>query len=151
MNAPILRAVVGDLTRIGLRKLPAGPVTQIHQTARIPLIDVGTIRLIKGGQVAVCPGVEGFTQDGAVFMDGSRGKFDAVILATGYRPRVNAFLQGASAACDDHGTPLSSGCETPIAGLYFCGYRVLPTGMLREIAREALRIAAAIARRTHRI
>jgi indole-3-pyruvate monooxygenase len=148
INAPILRVVVGDLTRIGLRKLPVGPVTQIQRDARIPLIDVGTIRLIKGGQIAVCPGIERFTEDGAVFTDGSRGEFDAVILATGYRPRVNAFLEGSSAACDENGRPLSSGHETAIPGLYFCGYRVSPTGMLREIAREARRIGAAIARRS---
>jgi hypothetical protein len=30
-------------------------------------------------------------------------------------------------------------------GLYFCGYYVAPTGMFREIAIEAKRIAASIA------
>jgi indole-3-pyruvate monooxygenase len=74
-----------------------------------------------------------------------------VILATGYRPRVNAFLEGASAAYDENGTPSSSGREAPIPGLYFCGYYVSPTGMLREIALEARRISAAIARtKTHK-
>jgi hypothetical protein len=66
-------------------------------------------------------------------------------LATGYRPRVNAFLEGAPAAYGDNGTPLFSGPETPIPGLYFCGFHVSPTGMLREIALEARRISAAIA------
>jgi len=80
-------------------------------------------------------------------MDGKRGKFDAVILATGYRPRVNTFLEGASTVCDENGTPLSSGHEMPIPGLYFCGYYVSPTGMLREIALEAQQISAAIARK----
>ena len=47
LNAPILRAVVGDLTPYGLRQLPRGPLTQIQRDARIPLIDVGTIKLIK--------------------------------------------------------------------------------------------------------
>jgi lysine/ornithine N-monooxygenase len=37
-------------------------------------------------------------------MEKQRG-FEAVILATGYRPRVNAFLEGAPAAYGDNGTP----------------------------------------------
>jgi cation diffusion facilitator CzcD-associated flavoprotein CzcO len=146
LNAPLLRAVMGDLTRYGLHKSPQGPITQIQRNARVPLIDVGTIRLIKRGQVKVYPGIERFTGDAIQFTDGRQRKFDAVILATGYRPRVNAFLEVALAAYDEKGTPLFSGPETPIPGLYFCGFHVSPTGMLREIAREARRISAAIAR-----
>ena len=145
LNAPILRAVVGDLTRYGLRKLPRGPVTQIRRDARIPLIDIGTLKLIKHGQVTVRPGIDRYTDDGIIFTDGQHEKFEAVILATGYRPRVNAFLQGCAAAHDEDGTPSSSGCEAALRGLYFFGYDVPPTGMLRQIALEARCISAAIA------
>ncbi|MBI3805627.1 MAG: NAD(P)/FAD-dependent oxidoreductase [Nitrospirae bacterium] len=144
LNALILRAAIGDLTRYGLRKLPYGPATQIRHDARIPLIDVGTIKQIKQGGITVCPGIERFTEEGVRFTDGDQRKFEAVILATGYRPRVNAFLEGTSAVYDENGTPLSSGREAPIPGLYFCGYHVSATGMLREIAFEAQRIVAAI-------
>lgn len=51
LNGLILRAVVGDLTRYGLRKSPHGPAMQIRRDARIPLIDVGTIELIKRGRI----------------------------------------------------------------------------------------------------
>lgn len=147
LNAPILRAMVGDLTRYGLRRLPRGPLSQIERDARIPLIDVGTLKLIRDGRVAVHAGIERFTAEGVVFTDGTPGKFDAVILATGYRPRVNAFVEGAAGAWADDGTPSSSGRESALPGLYFCGYNVCPTGMLREIALEAQRISAAIARK----
>jgi indole-3-pyruvate monooxygenase len=147
LNAPILAAVVGDLTRYGLRKLPHGPITQIQRDGRIPLIDVGTIKLIKQGQIAVFPGIARFTEEGVIFSDGVEKHFDAVILATGYRPRVNTFLGQASGAYDKNGTPLSSGEETLLPGLYFCGYSVPPTGMLHEIALEARRIGGLIARR----
>jgi cation diffusion facilitator CzcD-associated flavoprotein CzcO len=149
LNAPILGVAVGDLTRYGLRKLPRGPMSQIRRDARIPLIDVGTIKLIKQGQISVCPGIERFTEEGVVFTDGSARTFDAVILATGYRPQVSAFLEGAS-AYDEHGTPLNSGPAAPMPGLYFCGYYVSPTGMLREIALEARQISAAIAQKRGR-
>jgi indole-3-pyruvate monooxygenase len=147
LNGPILDAVIGDLRPYGLRRLSRGPMTQIQRDARIPLIDVGTIELIKRGHITVCPGIERFTEEGVMFTDGNQRKFDAAILATGYRPRVDAFLEGASAACDDGGTPLTSGRESPIPGLYFCGYFVSPTGMLREISLEARRISADIARK----
>jgi len=146
INAPILRAVIGDLTKYGFRKLPYGPATQIQNDKHIPLIDIGTMKLIKQGHLTVYPGVTEFTETGVEFLDGKQAQFDSVILATGYRPRVNAFLQGASNTHDEAGTPASSGRETSMPGLYFCGYYVSPTGMLREIGIEAMQISAAIAK-----
>jgi hypothetical protein len=69
------------------------------------------------------------------------------VLATGCRPRVNEFIPDASSAFDEDGTPTSTGKEASIPGLYFCGYYVSPTGMLREIAIEARQIGAAIAQK----
>lgn len=146
MNTPILRAVIGDITKYGLRKLPYGPATQIQNDKHIPLIDVGTIKLIKQGHITVHSGVEEFTENGVKFTDGKEAQFDAVILATGYRPQVNAFLNETT-VYDESGTPESSGSEASIPGLYFCGYYVSPTGMLREIAIEAKQVSAEIARK----
>jgi indole-3-pyruvate monooxygenase len=146
MNAPILRAAIGDITKLGLRKLPYGPATQIRNDKRIPLIDVGTIKLIKQGHITVYSGIQEFTESGVRFTDGREAKFEVVIVATGYRPRVDTFLKAAR-VYDENGTPVSSGCETSAPGLYFCGYHVSPTGMLREIAIEAKQISAAIAKK----
>ena len=151
LNAVILRAAMGDLTRYGLRKSARGPLSQIHDQGSVPLIDVGTIALIKQGRIKVRPGIARFDGQDVVFTDGSHIRFDAVILATGYRPRVNALLEHALAVHDENGTPLSSGCETAIPGLYFCGYHVSATGMLREIGLEARKICAAIARKPSRV
>ncbi len=145
LNTPILRATIGDITKYGLRPLPHGPLMQIRQDARIPLIDVGTIQLIKEGHITVYPGIESFTEEAVLFTNGQQRNFDAVILATGYRPRVNTFLQAISDVYDEQGKPSTSGCESSVPGLYFCGYYVSPTGMLREVALEAKRISAAIA------
>jgi cation diffusion facilitator CzcD-associated flavoprotein CzcO len=146
LNAPILRLAVGDLSRYGLRSARRGPMSQIKRDARIPLIDVGTLNLIERGQIAVRPGIDRFTADGVVFTDGRHERYAAVILATGYRPRVDAFLQGATGALDAEGAPLSSGRQAALPGLYFCGFYVAPTGMLRQIAQEARRISASIAK-----
>jgi cation diffusion facilitator CzcD-associated flavoprotein CzcO len=115
INTPILRIAIGDLTKYGLRKLSYGPLTQIQRDGQIPLIDIGTIHLIKNHQVTVYEGIKEFIQDGVIFNDGKQARFDAVILAKGYRPRVNAFLTGISAALyNENGMPLSSGRETKI-------------------------------------
>lgn len=146
INAPILRFTIGDITKYGLRKLPYGPITQIRRDRHIPLIDIGTLRLIKSGQVAVYEGIKEFGRDDVIFNNGKQAPFEAVILATGYRPRVDTLLNGLSMPVyDEHGLPLSSGYATKMPGLYFCGYDVAPTGMLREIGIEARRISAAIA------
>jgi cation diffusion facilitator CzcD-associated flavoprotein CzcO len=146
INAPILRAVLGDLGRYGLVQSAGGPLTRVRREGRIPVIDVGTIARIKRGEIGVRPGIERFTEDSVVFTGGGPEAFDAVVLATGYRARVDAFLEDAGGALDPDGTPRSSGRESGVPGLYFCGYHVAATGMLREIAREARQIAAAIAR-----
>lgn len=147
INAPILRTVVGDITKYGLRKLPYGPATQIKKDKRIPLIDVGTMRLICLGEIVVYTGVEKFLENRIRFNDGKEADFDAVVLATGYRPQVSDFLQDNASVLDKEGTPISTGKESSIPGLYFCGYYVSPTGMLREIAIEARQISKAIAQK----
>ena len=148
INKPILRFAIGDITKYGLRKLPYGPLAQIRQDGHIPLIDIGTLKLIKDGQVTVHPGIREFTDAGVVFVDGRQAQFDAIILATGYRPRVDTFLTGLPAAVSEkNGKPFSSGFEANTPGLYFCGYYVAPTGMLREIGLEAKRISASISKK----
>lgn len=143
INAPILRAVIGDYTKYGLRKLPYGPATQMRQYGTIPLIDIGTIDLITSGAITVHPGIEKFTTTGVTFTDGSHVDADLVVLATGYRPQVDTFID-ARASYDESGAPLISGHEAGVPGLYYCGYFVSPTGMLREIGMEARRIAESI-------
>ena len=145
LNAPVTRAIIGDLTRYGLRKPAQGPVTQIRETGRVPFIDVGTIKLIKGGQVKVREGISHFTEEGVMFTNGIQEPFDAIVLATGFRPKVNTWLQGAEQVLNAEGTPLHSGQAVDLPGLYFCGYYISPTGMLREIAREAQGLSKLIA------
>ena len=149
LNAPVIRLLVGDLTRYGLRKPADGPITQIKEHGRVPFIDVGTIGLVKKGLVQVRPGIDRFTPDGVVFNDGRAEAFDAVVLATGYRPDVQSWLELDANALDEGGLPrVSGGALEGNPGLYFCGYFISPTGMLREIALEAKRLAPLIAK-TH--
>jgi indole-3-pyruvate monooxygenase len=102
------------------------------------------VKQIKDGRIAVHGGIDRFSQDGVVFLDGSPMAFDAVILATGYRAAIQDLLVGWESVCDSSGTPTVSGSPTALAGLYFCGMYVSPAGMLRDIGIEATRISAHI-------
>jgi hypothetical protein len=100
----------------------------------VPLLDVGTVALLRRGAVALYGAIRRFEADGVAFDDGRRARFDAVVLATGYRPRLG-FLEGVPGP-GDRAAP---------EGLHYCGFNVVATGMLREVGREARRIARAVA------
>jgi len=138
----VSRVAIGRLEPLGLHRPPYGPMRQIGSTGHIPLLDIGTVASIRRGEIAVRGGVEAFTREGARFVGRAAAEpFDAVVLATGYRPGLAAFLEAPEALGADE---VPRGGALP--GLYFCGFHVVATGMLREIAIEARQIAGEIAR-----
>lgn len=141
--APLVYAYVGNVYKHGLRKNPLGPIEQIKTEEQVPLIDVGTVKLIKSGALPVYPGLERFTAGGVSFSDGRERAFDAVVLATGYRPEVSELIPQVDETVAPGGAPVASGQEL-LPGLYVCGFYVSRTGMLREIGIEARRIAESI-------
>ena len=143
INAPVLRLAVGDFEKLGLRRAAKGPRQMIEEDGRVPLIDIGTLAKIRDGSIKVRGGVDRFTAEGVVFSDGAAEKFDAVILATGFRPDLRRLVPGVEGVFDSHGMPLVTGAATNVPGLYFCGQITVPTGQLREIGIEAQRIAKA--------
>ena len=145
LSAPLLRLKFGDISRLGLRKSSQGPLAQVVGGWRIPLIDVGTVDLIRQKHIQVRPGIRALTERGVSFDDGSEASFDAIVLATGFRAALGRIVDTAE-VIDASGKPLERGGETRIPGLYLCGFNVTPTGMLREIALEARHIAAEVSR-----
>lgn len=142
LSAPLVWLTVGSPERLGLRTSDKGPLTMVEEDGRIPLLDVGTVDAIRAGRIEVRPGIERFEGETAVFVDGTRAPFDAVILATGFRPDLRPLLPNVEGVLDAAGLPRVSGRATSQPGLYFCSFRVSPTGQLREIGIEAKRIAA---------
>ena len=141
INAPVLRLAVGDIEKLGLRRATKGPRQMVEEDGRVPLIDIGTIAKIKDGSIKIRGGIDRFTTDGVIFTGESTEKFDAVILATGFRPDLRKLLPDVNDVFDQHGMPLVTGQRTSAPGLYFCGQITVPTGQLREIGIEARRIA----------
>jgi cation diffusion facilitator CzcD-associated flavoprotein CzcO len=144
INWPLLRLIIGDIRKYGFQKLPYGPITQVVKEKKIPLIDAGTLSLIKQKKIKVYKGIKVINGDRIEFMDGQEEQFDVIISATGYQPAVGDFMEDYHMVSDDKGFPLTSGKESNLPGLYFCGYYVSPGGMIREIGIEAKSIAKAI-------
>ncbi|MGE3810361.1 MAG: flavin-containing monooxygenase [Candidatus Nanopelagicales bacterium] len=145
LAAPLVALTVGDITKVGLRKLPYGPQTQIKNDRHIPLLDIGTMDHIKAGRITVHGDIARFTPTGVELADGTTLDVDAVVLATGYRPGLEEFLPAWQQVCDADGRPTVSGGRTALPGLYFVGQFVSPSGMLREMGLEAERVAKLIA------
>jgi cation diffusion facilitator CzcD-associated flavoprotein CzcO len=141
LAAPLIRLTLGDLSQLGLRRPVSGPITQIRRTGRIPLLDTGTVGLIRKGRIELMPGVQAMDETHVTFTDGRRKPFDAIVLATGFRPGLEQLLVAADLPAELHGNP--AGAK---AGLFFCGFVVTPRGTFSDIGAEARRIAAEVAR-----
>jgi len=140
LAAPLVRLTIGDITKLGFRKLPMGPFTQIKTRTRIPLIDVGTVKLVREGHIEVLGDIREMGEADVTFDDGRARDFDAIVAATGFRPRSGFFLAPPSDILDAEQPQPPSGGDKK-SGLHHCGFIVSATGMLREIGIEAQRVA----------
>ena len=141
INAPILRLALGSFERLGLRRAAKGPRQMIDEDGRVPMIDVGTLGRIRDGSIKIRGGIERLTNESVVFDNGTSEDFDAIVLATGFRPDLRRLIPDVNGVFDAHGRPRVTGRATDVPGLYFCGQTVSPTGQLREIGIEAQRLA----------
>jgi cation diffusion facilitator CzcD-associated flavoprotein CzcO len=142
INAPILRLATGPIEKWGLRRAAKGPRQMVEEDGRAPLIDIGTLDRIRDRSIEIRRGIERLTPDGVVFADARTEEFDAIILATGFRPDLRSLVPDVDGVFDSHGMPRVTGQATSAPGLYFCGQITSPTGQLREIGLEARRMAA---------
>ncbi len=136
--------VVGDLSRWGIVRPKMGPNRMIEELGRIPLLDIGTIAMVKQGRIRVLPAVQDILPDSVRVAGGDVFPFDGIIFATGYATGLDHLIDGFDTIADARGRPHRFGEETGIAGLYFVGFKNPPTGALREIAFEAPRMARSV-------
>ncbi|WP_351226956.1 NAD(P)/FAD-dependent oxidoreductase [Streptomyces sp. NPDC002133] len=141
----LARVAVPDLSAHGLPRPDTGLYSRVGQGA-IPVQDVGLIDAIRAGRVEPVAAVESFDGDKVVLADGSRLSPDTVIAATGYCRALEP-LVGHLGVLDERGRPVVHGGrsarETP--GLYFTGFTNPISGMFREMALDARKIARALA------
>ncbi|WP_333773643.1 flavin-containing monooxygenase [Streptomyces sp. IBSBF 3136] len=144
---PLARISTPDLSAHGLARPDTGLYSRVREGA-IPVQDVGLIDAVRKGKVEVVAAVEGFEDGKVTLADGSRISPDAVIAATGYARALEG-LVGHLEVLDGRGKPVTHGPRTPAnaPGLYFTGFTNPISGMLRELAIDAEKIARAVARR----
>ncbi|MGW1131135.1 flavin-containing monooxygenase [Streptomyces griseoluteus] len=144
---PMARLSTPDLSEHGLPRPEAGLYSRVRQGA-IPVQDVGLIDAVRTGKVEIVAAVEGFEDGKVALADGTRIAPDAVIAATGYSRGLDS-LVGHLGVLDERGRPTVHGARTPkdAPGLYFTGFTNPISGMFRELAIDAEKIAKSLARR----
>ncbi|MCX5074047.1 NAD(P)/FAD-dependent oxidoreductase [Streptomyces sp. NBC_00513] len=147
LSALVARASVPDLSAYGLPRPATGLYSRVRQGA-IPIQDVGLIDAVRSGRVEPVAAVDALDGDEVVLADGTRISPDVVIAATGYRRALEG-LVGHLDVLDDRGRPRVHGGRTPAHApdLYFTGFTNPISGMLRELALDARKIAKAVARK----
>lgn len=152
LAAATRRLTIGDLTRYGLPPPRRGTSTSVREDDKVPILDIGLVRLVKRRRVVVVAAVKGFDGADVVLEDGTRLQPDAVIGATGFRRGLEELVGHLGVLGGKHGRPLVNGAAThPKApGLYFVGYSNPLSGNLREVGIDARRIARAVAARQPR-
>ena len=141
LNAPVIRLAIGPLDKLGLKRAAKGPLQMIEEDGRVPVIDIGAIAKIRSGAIKVRGGIEKFSPEGVTFVETGVERFDAVILATGFRPDLRALLPDAGGVLDAKGKPLVSDRASAAPGLFFVGATPSPSGQLRQIAIGARQVA----------
>jgi len=136
------RLVLGDLVRHGLPAADWRP----YSDRRVPVIDVGFVRVLKARRVQIRPALASLTATQAVYVDGSAEPFDAIIAATGFTTGLDTLI-GSPTVLDAAGEPLAaSGETTSEPGLYFIGYTHSLRGHLFEANLASRKLAANVKR-----
>lgn len=120
---------------------PSGPLVDA-----IPVVGFQLPQAIGRGQIDVYRGIERFVHTGIRFADGCELPFDAVILATGFRPSLQ-FIHGGI-RFDKRGRPLVNHQWRSVANerLFCVGFEYPTTeGWIQAISRVAGEAAAGIA------
>ncbi|MGY1579841.1 flavin-containing monooxygenase [Streptomyces sp. MN13] len=143
---PLARLSVPDLSAHGLPRPDTGLYSRQREGA-VPVQDVGLIDAVRKGRVEIVAAVDSFEDGKVVLADGTRVGPDAVIAATGY-VRALEGLVGHLDVLDERGRPVVHGGRTPdhAHGLFFTGFTNPISGMFRELAIDAEKIAKAVAR-----
>ena len=144
------RIAVGDLSRFGIRYPSLSPAAQLRQTGQTPVIDLGTVEKIKSGGIRVVPAIRSLTREGAIFVDGRELPFEAIVLATGYRPGLPEFLGACPGWLDVYGLPKACIGTQEYSGLYFVGFdNYTAGGILGVIHRDSERVADHLSQQLH--
>src|SRR4030095_5216910 len=142
---PLFRLLFGDITKLGLKKMSHGVFRQIKKNAQLPVLDIGTIKHIRQGHIKIHGDIEQIENKTVHFADGKKEDYDAIIASIGYYRDYACIINLDQSRFEDLKLRVGKQRYFGKDGLYFCGFWIGPTGQIREIARDAQRIARDIA------
>ncbi|HET7002197.1 MAG TPA: NAD(P)-binding domain-containing protein [Puia sp.] len=145
INAPLLSILIGDITKLGLQKMPYGVFEQIRKDRTIPVLDFGTVKHIRKGHISIHENIDQVEGNTVHFADGEKENFDSIITAIGYHTDFAEFVQVDMEREEDLKMKSDRQKYFGKDGLYACGFWIGPTGVIREISLDAQRIAKHIA------
>lgn len=92
INAPLMRLIFGDITKLGLIKMPYGVFEQIKKDRNVPLLDIGTVKHIRKGHIKVYGGIDHIEGSAVHFSDGKKENFDAIVACIGFNRSILKLL-----------------------------------------------------------
>jgi len=126
----LLKAVEGTNIPIS----PLAPSEQLRTKGKVSVIDVGTLAQIKAGNIKVMPDIESLSEHEVLFKDGQQLKIDVILMATGYYARLDEIIENVAPLLNERAYPKAMWFdEEPYKGLYFVGFNLPLTGILRDI------------------
>ena len=147
INVPFMRLRFGDITKLGLKKMPYGAFQQIQKDGNIPVLDIGTLKQIRKGHIRVLNDIDYIEGRTVHFTGGRKENFDAIIAAIGYYSDYAQVIDVDKSRFEDLKVRIDKQKYFGKDGLYFCGFWIGPTGQIREISHDAQKIARDIARK----
>ncbi|HXB45995.1 MAG TPA: NAD(P)/FAD-dependent oxidoreductase [Puia sp.] len=147
INAPLIRLLVGDITKLGLKRLPYGPLAQILKDGNVPLLDIGTVKHIREGHIQIHGDIDYISGKTIYFDEGKKEDFDAIIAGIGYCRNYAEIIDVDKSRFEDLKARANKQKYFGKDGLYFCGFWIAPTGQFREIALDAKKIAHDISKK----
>ncbi len=147
VSKPLMSLLLGNITSLGLKRKPYGPLEQFEKEGNPPVLDIGTLQMIRRGFVKICDNIDHITDATVYFSSGQDENFDAIIACIGYYRNYADFLKVPRERFDDLRSRVDKQQYFGKDGLYFCGYWISPTGQIREIASDAKKIAVDISKK----
>ncbi len=122
LGSQVRKVYFGNVKKYGLKIAKGHPAVLLRKTGKTPLIDIGTIAAIKKGDIKIMPDIEHFTQTGVQFKNGQHVDFESVILATGYRAKIEELIERGQELLDKYNCPKGTTADGYHKGIYFVGF-----------------------------
>lgn len=105
----VSRIVYGDLSKYGIPFPSEGPFTMKMKYGKFPIIDLGTVKKIKAGEIQVLPTeIESIRGNEVLFRDGKSHPFDSIVFCTGFKRSTQKWLKGGDDLLNEDGFPKPS-------------------------------------------